>query len=87
MDEKTRKLIINNVDNPWEFAVKASKKYKEEFLKTAGIGSPPKIDKVMADLIIEKTGKDKPEKEKDEKKSQEEEQEKEKNTEAAVKSG
>jgi len=53
VDEKTRKMLNDNVENPWDFVVEAAKRYKKEFIKTSKIGRPPAIDEVMGEYIKE----------------------------------
>ncbi len=53
MEEKIKKMLKDNVENPWEFSVKAALRYKKEFLKTSKIGSPPSIDNVVGRYILE----------------------------------
>ena len=57
MDEGLKKSMMNEIDNPWEFINRAHKKYKEEFRKTAKIGTPPKVDTVMEEMFIAEKGK------------------------------
>lgn len=55
MEEKVKKMLYDNVENPWEFVVKASKKYKEEFVKTSKIGRAPSVDAIMGAYIADIT--------------------------------
>ena len=55
MEEKIRQMLYDNVDNPWEFVVKAAGRYKKEFQKTSKIGRAPSVEAVMGDYIKELT--------------------------------
>lgn len=58
VDEEIKKKLYNDVENPWEFVIEASKEYKKEFRKTAKIGEPPNIDDILEKIIEEKKEKE-----------------------------
>ncbi|MBN2407227.1 MAG: hypothetical protein JXJ19_05980 [Elusimicrobia bacterium] len=51
MDRDTMRILYDKIENPWEFIVKASKEYKEEFRKTSKIGNPPKLEDIMIKVL------------------------------------
>ena len=55
MEENIKKMLYDNVENPWEFVIKAASRYKQEFIKTSKIGKPPAIDEVMGAYVRELT--------------------------------
>ncbi len=61
MKEGLLKKIYDTVDNQWLFVMKATKKYKEEFSKTAKIGEPPKIEDILEQTLSNGSGTDIPE--------------------------
>ena len=64
MELKVKKLLYNNIENPWDFIVKASAVYKEEFRKTSKTGNPPRIDDILSRMILEQESGNKKEKKK-----------------------
>ncbi|NLB34654.1 MAG: hypothetical protein GX817_02375 [Elusimicrobia bacterium] len=53
MEKNVKKMLFDNVENPWEFVVNAVERYKKEFLKTSKIGRAPSIDTVLEAYITE----------------------------------
>jgi hypothetical protein len=64
--EEVKKMLYDEIENPWEFVVKAAGEYKKEFRKTAKIGVPPKIDDMLVKALMKQKGIEPEEKKKEE---------------------
>jgi hypothetical protein len=52
MDEDKRKIVYDDIEDPWEFVIRASERYKKAFRKTAKIGMPPKVDEIIVNTVL-----------------------------------
>ncbi|MFC2091324.1 hypothetical protein ACFLTD_00945 [Elusimicrobiota bacterium] len=54
MDEEGRRIVYDNIEDPWAFVLRATRLYKKEFLKTSKIGQPPKVDDIIVQAASDK---------------------------------